>query len=520
MESKSVKYPVGIQDFENLRKDGYLYIDKTDIIYNLVNGGKYFFLSRPRRFGKSLLLSTLKAYFEGKKTLFKGLAIYQLEKEWIKYPVFLLSLARTDAKDPKSVESLLMQQFKLWEKKYGIDKPEENLASRFSDLIIRAHEQTRQRVVVLIDEYDNPLINTINDQEIHDRNLSLLKSIYSNLKDLDAHIKFSLLTGVTRFSKLTIFSGLNNLLDITLDKRYATICGITEDELKENFTEGIRTLGENEGWSYDDTLSGLKKYYDGYHFTSISPDIYNPFSIMCAMTQQEISNYWFSTGIPAFLVEKMKEGDTELEPFLNQKVEDVVLRDIDSARHSTLAALFQGGFLTIKGYEKIFNRYRLGVPNLEVKEGLSRLFLEYFLYPDAVKGTNFIFDMIKYAYDGEIDKFMISMQTFFAGVPFDLSKGSKEVYFHNAFYILTSLLGLKTKAEYHTSAGSIDLVIETEKYVYIFEFKLDGSVEQALAQIEQKRYARGFEDNHRKIYKIGANFSSEFRNLESWQIIS
>lgn len=515
---QSVKYPVGIQDFEKLRTENYLYVDKTTVLYGLVNTYNYVFLSRPRRFGKSLMLSTLKAYFEGKKELFEGLAIENLEKDWKKYPVLLLQLSRVDTSNQDSLEKLLDQQFRQWEEIYDIKKTSSDLSSRFADIIIRAHKVTGERVVVLVDEYDNALINTLKNPELHNRHQTLLKSIYSNFKDLDAHIKFGMLTGVTRFSKLTIFSGLNNLMDITLDHPYAAICGITEAELLENFQTGIEQMADYKGWTGDQTIAELKKKYDGYHFTQNSPDIYNPFSILNAMAKKELGNYWFSTGIPSFLVDRMKEGDTDLAKFMNRQVDELVLKEIDSARNSTLATLFQAGFLTIKDYDEEWEQYTLGIPNEEVCHGMSALFMEYFLYPDRSEGQSYIISLLKAAKAGEPEEFLQTLQKFLSGVPFDLSKGNKEVYFHNAFYIISSLIGLKTKAECHTSTGSIDLLIENDRFVYIIELKLDRSAREALRQIEEKKYAGPFEGQDRKIFKIGVNFSSEERNITEWLI--
>lgn len=517
MDKQVVKYPIGIQDFEGLIKDGYLYVDKTEILYNLVNYGKMFFLARPRRFGKSLMLSTLKAYFEGKKDLFEGLAIYNLEKEWEKHPVFLLGLSRTNPSEPDSLKSVIDQQFRWWERKYGIDGKGKDLSSRFADLIVTAHHATGKRVVILVDEYDNPLINTSRKLDLYEKNHDILKSLYSSLKDLDAHIKFGMLTGVTRFSKLTIFSGLNNLQDITLDNPFASICGISENELHDNFKTGIEAMGSAHGWDFEKTVGELKKLYDGYHFTGDSPDIYNPFSILNAMAKQKLGNYWFYTGIPSFLVEKMKAGDVDLQKAMSPKADEQMLKEIDSAKNSSMATLFQAGFLTIKKYDSLRDLYLLGIPNEEVKQGMARLFMEYFLYDDKLMtGQSLVFDLIDFANEGKPDEFLYTLKTFFAGVPFEMSKGSKEVFFHNSFYILSCLIGLKTRTEYHTSEGSIDMVIETQQFIYIFELKLDKSAQEALNQINHKDYSLPFVKSGKKIFKIGVNFSSKSRNIDSW----
>ena len=430
----------------------------------------------------------------------------------------MLGLSRTASTDPTSVQELLDQHFTKWEEQYGIIEKRGNMAARFADIIIKAHETTGERVVVLVDEYDNALINTLHNRELHDRNQELLKSVYSNLKDLDAHIKFGMLTGVSRFSKLNIFSGLNHLQDITFDTPYSSICGITAQELKDNFEYGIQELSETRKWSMEETFKRLKDYYDGYHFTQNSPDIYNPFSLLNAFNKNKLGNYWFTTGVPSFLVERMKRGDIELERFMNQRVDETILNDIDSARNSTVATLFQAGFLTIKQYDEEWELYKLGIPNLEVRDGMSWLFSEYFLNTGRAEGQNTVINLIQAAREGEPEDFLMILKGFLAGVPFDMSKGSKEVYFHNAFFIISSLIGLKTRSEYHTSDGSIDLLIETGEYIYLFEFKMDSTAEKAMKQIEDKNYTLPFESDGRKIFKVGVNFSSEKRNIDSWLI--
>ena len=518
MEKKFVKYPIGIQDFEKLITEGFLYVDKTAILYDLIKRGNYIFLSRPRRFGKSLTLSTLKAYFEGKKHLFEGLAIYDLEKEWKKHPVFLLSFARFTKDKEDSMDLLLEFHLSNWEKEYGISSNNQNFENRFAALIKKAHETTGERAVVLVDEYDSGLVSTLEKPELHNKIKNLLKPFYTVLKDFDSHIKFVLITGITRFSKLTIFSGFNNLSDISLDNQYSAICGITEKELETNFHEGIISLSKIYNLDYEGMLEKLKGYYDGYHFTAVSEDIYNPFSILNALARELITNYWFSTGVPSYLVERMHTQDLNLEKYMNQTANGETLQETDSAYTSDLAILFQAGFLTIKGFDYDENLYQLGIPNLEVKDGMSKLFMEKYLYPNKNEGQNLLLEITRSMKAGEPDKFLKLLKGFFAGVPFDLSKGDKEIYFHNAFYIVTNLIGLQVQAERHTSVGSIDLVITTPNYVYVIEIKLNKRPQIALDQIHSKDYALQWESGDRKVFKIGVSFSSRTRTIGSWII--
>ena len=370
----------------------------------------------------------------------------------------------------------------------------------------------------MIDEYDNALVSTIHDISLHSHIKNVLKPIYTVLKDYDPYIRFALITGITRFSKLTIFSGLNNLKDISLDFNYGSICGITENELKSNFRPGIGATGERYGLDYTGMSELLKAYYDGYHFTEESEDIYNPYSILNALDSRKLNNYWFSTGIPSYLVEKIRQKDINLEKYMNQSTGENTLQESDSAYSSDLAILFQAGFLTIKDYDLHKRLYKLGIPNREVEEGLSQLFMEKFLYPDKNKGESIIRDLASCLEDGAPERFLILLKAFFAGVPFDLSKGSKEVYFHNAFYILTNLLGLMVEAERHTSAGSVDLVISTAKYVYVIEIKLNKKAQTAIDQINMKDYSLAWSADNRKVFKIGVSFSSRTRTIREWII--
>ena len=520
MELSRVKYPIGIQDFEKLRSEGYLYVDKTEIIFRLVNNGPYIFLSRPRRFGKSLLLSTIKAYFEGKKELFKGLAIESLEKEWKRYPVLMLGLSRTASTDPTSVQELLDQHFTKWEEEYGIIEKRGNMAARFADIIIKAHETTGERVVVLVDEYDNALINTLHDRELHDRNKELLKSVYSNLKDLDAHIKFGMLTGVSRFTYMSNFSGLNNLRDFTLDDTYGTICGITFDEILKYFQRGITELSEELKLDPDSTLHELRKYYDGYHFSKKCPDIYNPFSLLNAFADKELRSYWMRTGTPTFLVKRLIDESVDLEKLFTAEASENTLSESDASYDSMIALLFQTGYLTIKGYDREWRLYKLGIPNKEVEEGLFEGLMNLIREKGRKEHTSEIREMIISLRKGEVERFMEILRSFMSGIGYPLTGKFSEIYFENNLYVIFKLIGLYTECEVYTSSGRIDMVVKTDRYIYVFEFKLDGSAEETLKQIDEKDYVLPFRTDSRMVYKIGVNFSSEKHNIDSWLINS
>lgn len=372
-----MKYPVGIQNFESLIKDGYAYVDKTGFVYKLVSEGRYYFLSRPRRFGKSLLLSTLEAYFEGKKELFQGLRISELETEWESYPILHLDLNAAEYKTQDSLYDVLDFQVSSWEKNYGINSLKAEIAVRFRNIISRVSEITGKRVVILIDEYDKPLLQTIDNPDLQENYRKTLKAFYGNLKTCDEHIRFAFLTGVTRFSKVSIFSDLNNLDDISLIKNYSEICGITEEELHVNFEEGVGELAEANDMGVEECYEKLKEYYDGYHFSVDSKGMYNPYSVLKTLRNKQFGSYWFETGTPEFLVKRLQNINYSLDDFTTQTVTTKTLGSIDT-EDNPLPLLFQSGYLTIKNYNKRFDSYTLGFPNREVNEGFTQYLGPYY----------------------------------------------------------------------------------------------------------------------------------------------
>ena len=516
-------YPIGIQNFESLRKDAYLYINKTALIYQLATTGRYYFLSRPRRFGKSLLLSTLEAYFQGKKELFEGLAIEKLEKEWTEHPILHLDLNIARYASTSDLEDILNRNLVAWEKLYGADPAERSLPLRFAGIIDRAYHKTGQRTVILIDEYDKPLLQALHDEELQNQLRNMLKPFYGVLKTMDRAIRFALLTGVTKFGKVSVFSDLNNLDDISMRVPYAAICGITEEELRTYFEDDIHELASSLKLTYDETRTLLKRRYDGYHFVAEGPGLYNPFSLLNTFKYMRIDDYWFETGTPSYLVELLKHTHYDLYEMANTETDADTLNSIDSASNNPIPVIYQSGYLTIKDYDPEFKIYRLGFPNREVEEGFIKYLLPFYTSVSAPKTPFEIGQFVREVRSGNYDAFFRRLQSFFADTPYEVIAGQKperdtELHYQNVLFIVFRLVGLYTKVEYHTSNGRIDLVLQTDRYIYIMEFKLNGTAEEALRQIDEKQYALPFANDERKLFKIGVNFSSETRNIERWMV--
>ena len=511
-----MKYPIGIQNFEKLRQDGYLYIDKTGLVYSLVQTSNCYFLSRPRRFGKSLLISILEAYFLGKKELFKGLAIEKLEQEWTVYPVLHLDLNIEKYDSIDNLTDILNVNLKLWEQTYGSDDAETSVSLRFAGIIRRAYKQTGRRVVVLVDEYDKPLQQSIGNKALQEEFRNTLKPFYGVLKSLDGCIRFALLTGVTKFGKVSVFSDLNNLDDISMNNQYATLCGITEKEIHTNIEEGIRSLASAQNLSYEETCVKLKEMYDGYHFTSDSEGVYNPFSLFNALKNKTFGNYWFETGTPTYLVELLKRNRYNLKDMTETVSSADVLNSI-YGDDEPIPVIYQSGYLTIKGYNPRFKTYRLGFPNKEVEEGFMNFLIPYYTPIKKEKTAFSIENFVEEIERGDIDSFFRRLQSFFADTPYELVR-DWELHYQNVLFIVFKLIGLYVKAEYHTSQGRIDLALQTDKYIYVMEFKLEGSAEEALRQIEEKQYALPFASDKRQVFQIGINFSSQTRNIEKWLV--
>ena len=512
----SPKYPIGVETFAEMIEGGFAYVDKTEVIYRLAQAGKYFFLSRPRRFGKSLMLSTLEAYFEGRRELFDGLWLGQTDGvDWTPHPVLRLNFISSKIKD-EDVEALIDRHLLKWEAMYNVTVASASLGQRFFNVVERAYETTGQKVVILIDEYDKVLVNTMANPELHEQMKSILKPVFSILKEADRYIRFGMLTGVSRFSKLSIFSDLNNLNDITLDDRYCTICGITEDELKTGFREGIHNFADAQNISFDATLQLLKDNYDGYHFSEKCPDIYNPYSLINALDAGKILHKWFETGTPTFLLEQIRNSDEDIETLLSPLTTGGMLANMSISDTDLTNMLYQTGYLTIKQYEPEDDVYTLGIPNKEVAVGMYRSLLPLYTGKDPSVNEMALIKLRRALRANDTDLFMQILKSYLAGIPYSLSNGKPEIYYENNLYLIFKMLGFDAQVEMQTSQGRIDIALRTATHVYILELKLDGSAEKALRQIETRNYAMPFEIDGRTIVRIGINFSSETRTIDSW----
>ena len=510
-------YPIGRQNFENLRNDGYVYVDKTALIYKLVKEGCVYFLSRPRRFGKSLLLSTLEAYFTGKKHLFKGLAIEELEKEWNTYPVLHLDLNAKKFDRKQDLEEILNAQLHYYEEQYGYNAVDTSIEGRFRAVIRAAKEKTGRNTVVLIDEYDKPILQAIGNEPLQDEFRNTLKAFYGVLKSADADLKFALLTGVSKFSKVSVFSDLNNLNDISMSPRFHNICGITEEELHTVFDQEIQSLADANNQTKEEAYQQLKNTYDGYHFTHGATGLYNPFSVLWTLNEKRYGSYWFSTGTPTYLVELIKKANFNIEELSNYEASEEQLNSIHTDTIDPIPVLYQSGYLTIKDFDERFRLYTLNYPNEEVKNGFVNFLLPFYTKVQATQTTTIVSKFITSVEKGKAEEFMKQLQSLMAGTPYELIK-ELENHYQNVIYIITKLMGLYVQAEYRTSSGRIDLLIGTKEYIYIIELKFNGSARQAIEQIEQKDYSLPFETDGRRIIKIGANISHKTRNIEEWII--
>ena len=483
-----MKYPLGIQSFEKIRKDGFLYLDKTATVYNLVKGGTYYFLSRPRRFGKSLLISTLEAYFMGKKELFDGLDIATHEKEWTVYPVIHIDLTGVEYASRDDLINKLDTILLDFEQTYHITQNVPNLGIRFENLIKVLYQQSEKGVVVLIDEYDKPLLDSISDPTLRNQFQKVLQGFYSVLKSCDRYLRFAFLTGVSKMGNLSIFSGLNNLQDISMHPAYVDICGITEMEIHTTLDDEISSLAAVQRVGKDQIYLELKKRYDGYHFCEDTAGLYNPFSLLNALESRKIRNYWFSTGTPTYLVTMLKSNHYDLSMLENDVIASGdTLGNIESATNP-IAALFQSGYLTIKKFDKETEMYFLGFPNREVSDGFTNFLLPYYSGMTEANRDAEVFQLKQDIKNGNVNAFLKRIKAIFAGVSFEDNK-FVELTYRNMLYLLFHLIGFNPHIEHHTSNGRIDATLETERYIYVFEFKMNKSADEALNQILNKHYA-------------------------------
>ena len=492
-------------------------MDKTALVYKIATEGNYYFLSRPRRFGKSMLISTLEAYFQGKKELFEGLAIGQLEKDWTVHPVLHLDLNIEKYDSKESLEKILDEHLRLWEKEYEVEVLNDSYSLRFANVIRTACKKTGKGVVVLVDEYDKPLLQSISNKEVQSQLRTILKPFYGVLKTMDGCIKFALLTGVTKFGKVSVFSDLNNLMDISMDVPYTEICGISEKELHAYFKEEIEELAALNQTSVEAISDELRLNYDGYHFAPDTAGMYNPFSILNTFARMTFGNYWFETGTPTYLVELLQQKDYNLEQVDGIEVRYNVLSGIDATDTDAIPVIYQSGYLTIKDYDKEFGSYTLGFPNREVQEGFMYFLVPYYTAVSERDSGFQIKSFVREVRAGKIDAFFTRLRSFFSDTTYELVR-ERELHYSNILYIVFKLMGFYTQVEYHTANGRIDLVLKTNDYIYVMEFKLKGTAEEALAQINGKGYALPFANDSRKLYKIGVNFSDTTHTIDKWVV--
>ena len=527
-----MKYPIGIQSFEQIIKDGYVYVDKTDMVYQLTRG-KIYFLSRPRRFGKSLLVSTLENYYLGKKELFKGLKIEALEKEWKTYPVFHLDFNGDNYMNATALRATIEGYVSGWEKLYNVKPDTElGLGRRFACVLKAAHQQTGLRCVVLIDEYDKPLLDVMGmpetirqnhvDMTLEENHRNILKGFYSTFKLADNDLQFVLLTGVTKFSQISVFSGFNQPDDISMDNRFDTLCGITDEELQHYFHAQIKKLADSNGYTYEGMMDELRRRFDGYHFGPRLKGVYNPFSILNTFSKMIIRDYWFATGTPTYLVRLLQDNNENINELAGKYYDESEFVDYCADKEKPLPMIYQSGYLTIKDYDREMESYLLDFPNDEVKKGFVTMTANSYLSTREDAGS-WVRSAVIALKRGEVEKFKTLLTSFLASIPYTArrkeNETEKERYFSYTLYLLFRIASCYiTYIEKEQSYGRLDCCIETAKYVYIFEFKLDGSAEKALQQIEDRGYATEYQSSGKAIYKIGVNISSDTGTVSEWSI--
>jgi hypothetical protein len=522
------KMPIGIQDFKTIRTENYVYVDKTAYLYKLANEGKPYFLGRPRRFGKSLFISTLKYYFLGHKDLFlardgrEPLAVAALEKDWIAYPVFHIDLNAGNYKDVEGLKNSLDQILFELEDRWGKDEREKTPSARFSGVIRRAAEKSRKKIVILIDEYDKPLLQSMEQGMVREEILAELKAFYGALKASDQYLQFLFLTGVTKFSKISVFSDLNQPRDITMANDYSCLCGITEEELRNNFEPELRSLGYENNMSLEEAVERMRKYFNGYHFSEKSDGVFNPFSVLNTLANKKFNYYWFATGTPTFLISELQKANFHAVDFEKNIV--ATPNSIDDYRPggggAVASLLYQTGYLTIKSMDKDTGFYNLGFPNEEVKFGLLEQLLPWYI-PMIKEGEGFYIGIIyKSLVNKDIDGVMLQLRAFFESIPYDLNYQKDEKYFQTIFYLVFTLLGQFTQAEARSANGRADAIVFAGNFIYLFEFKMDGNgnADDALKQIDGGRYALPYAADKRRVIKIGVVFDSEKRNISQWKI--
>ena len=520
MEDLQRLYPIGIQTFSKIREGNYLYIDKTAYVYRMTHSASsYMFLSRPRRFGKSLLTSTLHSYFSGRKDLFHGLAMEKLEKEWTEYPVLHFDMSTAKHADSEQLLQELNLKLYGYEQIYGRLEEEVNPNQRLMGLIKRAYEQTGKKVVVLIDEYDAPLLDVVHERENLDVLRNIMRNFYSPLKACDPYLRYVFLTGITRFSQLSIFSELNNIKNISMDEPYAAICGISEDEIRLQMKDDLGGLAKKLEITPEEALMKLKENYDGYHFTSPSPDIYNPFSLLNAFADGKFGSYWFGSGTPTYLINMLKKFGVEPSEIGNNRVS---VEDFDAPTErmtSIIPLLYQSGYITIKNYDEELDLYTLNIPNKEVRIGLMKSLLPHYVGSKAPETTTMVAYLSRDIRNGDMDTALRRLQTFLSTIP-QCDNTKYEGHYQQVFYIIFSLLGYYVDVEVRTPRGRVDIVLRTKTTLYVMELKLDKSAGEAMEQIDLKNYPERFALCGLPVVKVAVSFDSERCTIGGWEIIN
>ena len=514
------RYPIGIQTFSEIREGNYLYIDKTEYVYRMTHSASsYMFLSRPRRFGKSLLTSTLHSYFSGRKDLFHGLAMEKLEKEWVEYPVLHFDMSTAKHADSEQLLQELNLKLYGYEQIYGRLEEEVNPNQRLMGLIKRAYEQTGKKVVVLIDEYDAPLLDVVHERENLDVLRNIMRNFYSPLKACDPYLRYVFLTGITKFSQLSIFSELNNIKNISMDEPYAVICGISEDEIRLQMKDDLGGLAKKLEITPEEALMKLKENYDGYHFTSPSPDIYNPFSLLNAFADGKFGSYWFGSGTPTYLVKMLDKFGVKPSEIGRRQLKSSVFDAPTETMTDAVPLLYQSGYITIKDYNKMLDLYTLDIPNKEVRLGLMESLLPYYVNNKTPEATTMVAYLFYDIQNGDMDAALHRLQEFLSTIPY-CDNTRFEGHYQQVFYIIFSLLGYYVDVEVRTPRGRVDIVLRTKTTLYVMELKLDKSAGEAMEQIDLKNYPERFALCGLPVVKVAVSFDSERCTIGDWEIIN
>lgn len=507
-----MKLPLGIQTFADIRKDNYLYIDKTALLLDMIQSGKAYFLSRPRRFGKSLLISTLESLFAGEKSLFDGLAISETDYDFSQHPVMLLEFSNVDIRQADDLRNFIGNKTDEFAQKFGITLEIDSWEQRFSELVRKLQVDTGKQVVLLIDEYDKPVLDNLEKKFLPEVK-SVLNTFYSSVKSLDKHLRFVLITGVTKFAKVSVFSGMNNLTDISMDRRYATLCGITQQELESTFEDGIVALTQSQSLQRNELLAKIKYWYNGYRFEEDAETVYNPYSLLSLFSKNKFSNYWFTTATPTFLLNLLRERQYDLKKLSDFAIGEAAFAASEPEQMNELSVLFQTGYLTLKGYSEPL--YVLDFPNYEVKKSFFDSVVGHYSHIETGIGQSYIWQLTLQLKSGDVEGFFETLAEFFANIPYDITL-SQEKYYQSLFYAIFTLIGFNIEAEVRTNKGRIDCVLHTDDVIYIIEFKLGGSKEDALQQILDKQYAQKYQSANKDIVLLGVAFDKDSRNIDDY----